>query len=419
MGEPLRTGRLSRLGRLATLGPRTAVAALRQGLGAEDSEAVGQVLEETLGQLKAGSLKLGQIFAQVADDLPAASRARLGRLYAQAPPMPGALAVLDSLPPGAFSSFEPEPFAAASLGQVHAARLVDGTEVAVKLQYPGVGEALRADLDLLGRAATTVTGGGALVDVSTYLTAICQDLMGELDYLAEADRRDLLAETLAAWDDLVVPRVHRDLSGPTALTLDLLGGPTLHQWCDSGASPAARQRVAERLLRAVVGPPLAGVVNADAHPGNFVVREGSLGLLDFGAVRPYAHADGLRALLEGLLITPAPTGCADRLAAAGFVLDLPTARRARFAQQVADVLRPLFAGPYNFEQRSAMKGLGLIKQRHPLDTLHLHLSSDAIALMRALLGLHHGLRRLAVPVDLAPALRQVLECAPPRALSPR
>lgn len=409
MADRIPTGRLARLARLAAVGPRAAIAAVRARVGDADGEGVGRVIEETLGDLKAGSLELGQILAQVADDLPPAARVRLGRLFAEVPPMPmeAVRARLTALPGGPFAAFEEAPFAAASLGQVHAARLPDGTEVAVKVQYADVADALAADLDLLRRTAATITAGGALFDGRAHFTALRDDTLAELDYLAEADRRARLAASVARWPDLVVPTAHRAWSSATVLTLDRLRGPTLHAWVDGAASLDDRAVLADRLIRAVFGPLLEGVVNADAHPGNFVVLPDALGLLDFGAVRSFAHADGMRTLL-GTLLGESDVPLADALAATGIALELPPARRARYADAIAAIVRPMFAGPHDFAAHSITAGLGALKQRYPRDSLHLRLTPDAIALFRALLGLHHALRRLGMPVDVARSAKMLL-----------
>ena len=156
-------GRLRRLARVAALGPRTgarlASSVLRRGGSQEQVEKIGETVFATLGELKAGSLKVGQIFAQVSDGLPEPVRLRLGRLFSKAPTLDWAAvaevlrAELEGEPEILFASIEREPFAAASLGQVHRATLHDGSLVAVKVQYPGVAEALEHDLDLLGALA--------------------------------------------------------------------------------------------------------------------------------------------------------------------------------------------------------------------------------------------------------------------------
>lgn len=401
------TGRLARLSRLAGMGPRAALAAV-----AAEPDALGGVLERTLGELKGGSLKLGQLVAQVADDLPAPVRARLGRLYAEVPPLPlEAFAdALAEVPP--FAELALVPFAAASLGQVHAGRLPDGARVAVKLQYPGVADALRADVEVLRRAAGAVTLGGRLVDAGPTLAALAADTLAELDYAAEAERRDALAAAVADDPALTVPRVHAAWSSRRVLTLDHVEGPTLHAFCDR-APPEARATLPGPLLAAVLGPALRGVINADAHPGNFVVTgPGHLALLDFGAVRAWPRADALRDAV-GALLDGRPL--ADALAGLGVEIALPATRRAAYAAEVADALRPL-AGAWDPATTSVSAALGALKQRRPLDTLAVTVAPDATPLLRALLGLHHGLRRLAVPVDTGAALRALL--ARPGAVSP-
>lgn len=407
------SGKLGRLGRLAALGPRAGMALARGVIGQDEGGAgFGGALFDTLGRLKGGSLKLGQLLAQVGDDLPAGARLRLGELYASAPPLdPDALArvltaELGASPEERFRSFDRQPLAAASLGQVHRAVLHDGTEVAVKIQYPGADEALRHDLELLEGALGTASLGGALLDVRGWLVALREATLAELDYTAEQARLERMRAALAPWPDLVIPRVHGEVSSKRVLTLGFIPGPTLHAWMDGPALGSARAAQGRRLVRAVLAPPLlAGIVNADAHPGNFLVTpQGALGLVDFGAVvsLPAARQEGLRGLFGALLEpqAPAPPRAIEILEEAGMPLRLPEARARRFAADLFAILRPAFQGPYDFARGSVLGGLGRLKQERPLDSLGGRPTPDVLPLLRALVGVHHALVRLGVPVDV-------------------
>lgn len=407
------TGRWSRLGRLASLGPRAALAV-------GDPAALGAALEQTLGELKAGSLKLGQLLAQVADDFGPEVRGRLGRLYGEVPPLPlSAFAdALAEVP--AFASLDEVPLAAASLGQVHAGVLPDGTKVAVKLRYPGAEEALAADLDTLRRAAATVSLGDRLVQTGPVLAGLITDTLRELDYRAEARGRALLAGVVEgdgvgaegtgmeggtgsrARPRLRVATVFPGWSSERVLTMERVEGPTLHTWLASARSEAERRAVARCMVRAVLGPALRGVLNPDAHPGNFVVApDGGLVLLDFGAVTEWPHGEALGALLRALR---AGAPLAGPLDAVGMELRLPPPRRAAYAAEIAAILGPLLRGPVNLATAPVTPALGKLKQSHPRDTLGVHLQPHALPLARALLGLHHALRRLAVEVDVGAEL---------------
>ncbi|MBN1334893.1 MAG: hypothetical protein JXB39_02930 [Deltaproteobacteria bacterium] len=381
--------------------------------------ALGEAVFSTLGDLKAVSLKVGQVLAQVADNLPDPALQRLGRLFHEAPALPAedVLKVLEAeLGPGAlgrFCTFEREPFAAASLGQVHRGTLSDGTPLAVKVQYPGVAEALEHDLDLLGGLASTVGAGGLLIDTGRYFRALREATLAELDYRAEAENLGRMAAAVARWPDLVVPRAHAALSTGRVLSIDLLDGPTLHAVLDRPAPAEARNRLGLQVIRAVLGPLFAaGLVNSDAHPGNFVVLGGDrLGLLDLGALAaiPPRRVHGLAGLVSLLAEGPFREGdrVLEALAAAGFEIRLRPGRAREFAVDFARIVAPPFRGPYAFADDPLLLRFARFKQERPLDFVRLRFDPALLPVFRALLGLHHALRRLAVRADLRPLLREL------------
>lgn len=396
------TGRLRRLGRLAALGPRAAVALAKDQLRGEGS-AFGDRVFETLGDLKGGSLKLGQILAQVAEDLPPAARIKLEGLYSSAPPLPFAdLRAVIEAELGApidhrFDTLDPVPMAAASLGQVHRGTLSGGVAVAVKVQYPGVERALQHDIDLLGSTLGGLTLHGALFDGAAYLRALKADTLAELDYVREADNLDRMREAVSPFAELVVPRVHRGQSAAKVLTLDLLEGPTLQTWAPA-ASLADRSALGARLVRAILGPLWArGLINPDAHPGNFIVLPDlRLGLIDQGALTelaPSVRAAWI-ALATGLI-----EGTADP-ESLGRAL---TANRTPSEALTAAVIGPLsevLQGPWDVASRPLTATLSRVKRDFPRESLHLRPDPGSLPILRALLGLHHALRLLAAPVDV-------------------
>ncbi|MFH1468789.1 MAG: AarF/ABC1/UbiB kinase family protein [Pseudomonadota bacterium] len=415
------TGRLRRLGKVAALAPRAGVLmageVLRHAAGEDPTERVGEVLFATLGELKAGSLKLGQLFAQVSDGLPEAMRVRLGRLFSRAPTLPWeavAEVLAAELGPNfedRFASFEHEPFAGASLGQVHRATLHDGTMVAVKVQYPGVAEALQHDLDVVGGLAGSITGGGMLFDTAAYLTAFRADTLAELDYRVEVARLERVAAVVAGWPGLLVPRVHREVCSERVLTCDFLEGPTLHERFEAPGAPAERRALGFGVVRAVLGPLFAaGVINADAHPGNFVVlADGRLGLLDFGAVTavPAELVDGIAALALALML-PQGQDMVAALAGAGMRVTKVDARTRAVLEELADALGAMLRGPCDFARDTALERLGQIKQRNPRQMLHFRPDPGLLPVFRALIGVYHALKHLEVVGDLGPVVRALV-----------
>jgi predicted unusual protein kinase regulating ubiquinone biosynthesis (AarF/ABC1/UbiB family) len=284
-------------------------------------EEAARVLASNAGRLKGGLAKVAQLAAY---DPGAAigrragatgpARAVLAGLWDQAPAVSGGAiaeviaADLGRPPEALFASWTPVPLAAASLGQVHAATLADGTEVVVKVQYPGVAEALRADLDdaAFVRKLAGAEIGRSLDEAS--LHALGAAVRGELDYRAEARS---IAQFAAAWGDhaaLRFPRVIEDRSSARVLTMTRARGRTVVETA-AAASPELRRHAAMAIFAFAWGSPLAhGLLNADPNPGNFLIDERADGgavvwCLDFGCALalPPEVRDADREIWWGLL----------------------------------------------------------------------------------------------------------------------
>lgn len=275
-----------------------------------------------LGEAKGGALKAGQLLSAVEALLPADPehtwRQALTALQEDNPGMPwsDALGVLEAeLGPhwrDLFLEFEQRPAAAASIGQVHRARWRDGTggrDVAVKIQYPGVREAVLTDLRLLsvaGRAVGLVARRLALPAIVAELRA---RLLEELDYTREAMHQKAFhaAYTLPGSQgeaEAVVPSVVH--AAPRVLVQDWLGGEPLAQVAMAGTQ-AQRDRLGMLYQRFLLsGPERTGLLHTDPHPGNFrLLADGRLGVLDFGSCLalpgglPVSFGRLIRALLAG------------------------------------------------------------------------------------------------------------------------
>jgi predicted unusual protein kinase regulating ubiquinone biosynthesis (AarF/ABC1/UbiB family) len=253
-------------------------------------------LVATLGRMKGVAQKLGQVISMDMDRLPPEVREIISALQGKAEPLDFRAiskvveAELGAPPEEIFARFEERPFAAASLGQVHRARLRSGREVAVKVQYPGVVEAMTADLANLETLVKTMgTLVGSPMKGRGYYDELHGELRRETDYRLEAENAGHFREWLQPFPEIVVPEVIADHSSLRVLTLEYLEGEPLSELLKRGRAVPNEQRfaVSAQLMIALFAPVLMrGAVHADPHPGNFqILPDGRMGLLDFGAVK--------------------------------------------------------------------------------------------------------------------------------------
>jgi predicted unusual protein kinase regulating ubiquinone biosynthesis (AarF/ABC1/UbiB family) len=301
-----RAGRTARLAKLSASTGGRLVSARRAGRRGDDAAVAaahdriaGDVLE-TLGSMKGAAMKLGQMLSYIDLDLPPeASDSLEGRLAAlrDAAPASDPAAVewvlaqdLGVTPEEAFAHWEPEPFAVASVGQVHRARLADGRDVAVKVQHPGVAEAVEADLanaGLLTRLAQRVMPG---VDPDELLAELDRRVRGELDYQQEAAWQQAFRDRYAGHPFIRIPEVVHALCRPRVLVVEHVEGATFDEV--RHADQATRDRYGEIIFRFAFGSLYRfGLFNSDAHPGNYVFPgDGTVAFLDFGSSRAYGTA---------------------------------------------------------------------------------------------------------------------------------
>lgn len=299
---PLPTSRLRRAAHLSRTGVR-ATAALVSG-----GEAWAEALADGLGELRGLATKVGQMASYLeglAPTDPVAARA-LARLRAQAArSAPSEVRAVVEAELGApvealFAAWDDEPLASASLGQVHAARLGDGREVVVKVQHPGVAEAVAGDLAqarALGSTVAAVTRG---LPVGSILDEVEARLLDELDYRTEAAAQARYAEAFSGDEEVGVPGVVPERSAARVLTGERAGGLGVD---DAGGAPEGlRSRWVGATWRAFIGGALrTGLLHGDPHPGNLLLQPGGgVVLLDYGCVQPLSPADlaAVRALFE-------------------------------------------------------------------------------------------------------------------------
>ena len=275
-------------------------------------------LAAALGGLKGPIMKVAQLLATIPDALPPAYAGELMKLQSEAPPMGWAFvkrrmtAELGVNWQEKFSSFEHEPAAAASLGQVHRARSLDGAELACKLQYPDMQSAVEADLQQLGwLLALRRRMVDPAIDTSEIAQEIGARLREELDYHREAKHVALYGAILAGEDNIRVPAVHSELSTRRLLTLDWLQGRRLLEHKDDDLP--TRNRLGTAMFMAWWHPfSRFGVIHGDPHLGNYTVfdekqgkgqaRPGGINLLDYGCIRIFhpTFVGGVVDLYRGL-----------------------------------------------------------------------------------------------------------------------
>lgn len=264
-------------------------------VNAELMDRAAQQLFSVLGELKGGAMKVGQALSVMEAAIPEQYgkpyREALTKLQREAPPLPAAKVhrVLDTQLGTAwrerFQSFDDTSIASASIGQVHKAVWADGRQVAVKIQYPGADEALRADLKTMQRMVSVLKQLSPGADVQGVVDELIERTEMELDYRLEADNQRAFAKAYRGDPKFVVPRVVA--SSPKVVIQEWIDGIPLSHIINDGTQEQ-RNLMASRLFEfSNDAPRRLQMVHGDAHPGNFMLMRGDrMGVIDFGAVAP-------------------------------------------------------------------------------------------------------------------------------------
>lgn len=311
--RPAPTGRFRRLWTLGTLQAKIAAAYFAYWLRGSyaDADEKRRRLNEThlkaalqllggMGYLRGAIMKMGQMLANYPDVVPEQFADILGRLHFEAPPMHFSLLrelvrnELGKDPEEVFDDFETKAFAAASLGQVHRARLKgSGQQVAIKIQYPGIAQTIRDDFRNMKALAFPMRLGGDWDNLKLQFEDIRRMLDLETDYEQEAENLRIARLAFAEGDEVVVPKVYPELSTRRVLTMEFLEGVHVGQFMASHPSQEVCDRHGHQItlasFRLWYG---SRMVYADPHPGNFLfMPDGRLGLIDFGCCHHFTDQD--------------------------------------------------------------------------------------------------------------------------------
>lgn len=302
-----------------SLAGRSAVGLGRQFIGQSGSLVFEEIQEKTaeqvfkvLGELKGGAMKFGQALsvfeAALPENIAKPYRETLVKLQEQAPPLP--VRVVHSVLAKElgedwrdnFASFEDKPTASASIGQVHKAMWKDGRPVAVKIQYPGAGEALISDLNQIQRFSKIFQLFIPGMEMKPFLDELRARIIEEVDYRYEAEAQAKYAEVYEGDPDIAIPRVV--MASDKVLVSEWLEGTPLSQVIAKGTQEE-RNNAGIKLARFhFTSPDRAGLLHADPHPGNFrLLADGRLGVLDFGACNrlPGGFPEPMKRLLKNAL----------------------------------------------------------------------------------------------------------------------
>jgi predicted unusual protein kinase regulating ubiquinone biosynthesis (AarF/ABC1/UbiB family) len=366
----------------------------------EIQQRTAEQLFSVLGQLKGGAMKFGQALsvfeAALPTELAGPYREALTKLQEAAPPLPAAsvhkvlAAQLGVDWRELFTEFNDTPAAAASIGQVHRAVWKDGErEVAVKVQYPGAGEALIADLKQLSRLAGMFRIIQPGIDVKPLLVELRARITEELDYELEAEAQRAFADAYAGDDEIFVPPVVA--AAPRVLVTEWVEGTPLSKIISDGTR---EERDAAGRLMATLhfsAPERAGLLHADPHPGNFrILPDGRLGVIDFGAVArlPEGHPEPIGRLVR-LALADDADAVLDGLRDEGFVKPDDSIDARAVLDFLLPMLAPLVEEEFQFTRawlRAEATRLGSPKSPAYQLSRHLNLPPSYLLIHRVTLG---------------------------------
>ncbi len=387
----------------------------------------GRRMRDELLLLRGPAMKFGQALSLHTDIVPAELLAELTKLQMEAPGMHASLARAQFKssfgrdPEQVFARFEPDPFAAASLGQVHRAELPGGTRVVVKLQYPGIRAAIENDFRWVRQAALPLRASGHLPAAA--LDEMQRQIEAETDYLREAAQLAFFSDALKPLEYVDIPRAYREYSTDRVLTMTEVRGRHLDVFLAARPSQQVRDLVGARLVELFYFQVLIlKRLHADPHWGNYLFRDdGSIGVIDFGCVKELG-TDTVRRLSRSFLYA-GPLDSPEfrqimqgQFAQPGKTLPAKTRRAVMaFAEQFYRKVYPpdpkAASEPFDFSDPAFLRDYirvsgNLVRAKG--------IASEFIFLSRAEIGLYTTLHRLRARVRMADIVRRLLHASDTR-----
>lgn len=379
-------------------------------------EANAEDIYGALSELKGSALKVAQMMSMDQGILPEAYSNKFSLAQYSAPPLSYPLVVrtfqkeLGKSPTQVFDSFSSQAASAASMGQVHRAEL-NGKQLAVKIQYPGVKDSLDSDLKLVKPFAARLFNLNSR-DIDHYVGEVATRMQEECDYELELKRGSHIAEACSNLKNLRFPQYYPELSGGRILTMDWMEGVHLNEFLEKNPSYEVKQQIGQAIwdfydyqihqLKAL---------HADPHPGNFLLNEnGTVGVIDFGCVKelPLDFYNSFFKLTEKD-ITENPDRLNDTLVELGFFKesdpeDLKNFITTTMIEFLGLLARPFTEDTFNFGDTSYINAVFEMGQKFGKDQKIRKIGAgrgpaDAIYLNRTYFGLYTLLNKLGVEID--------------------
>ncbi len=418
-GRGLRLGKLG----LSLTGSYLGYQAQNLFLGEDQREArqrtfhrrTSQQVRAELGSLKGAAMKLGQLLSQQTTMLSPEAIEELAHLQMSAPGMHPTLARAQfkastgRAPEDVFAEFDPEPFAAASLGQVHRAVTRAGEKVAVKIQYPAIRTAIENDFKLLRSATLPARVSGHMP--AAVLDEVQRGFLEETDYLQEARNIRFFSKGLRGFGYLTVPSVYPELTTNRVLTMSFVEGASVGEFLKTKPPAAVRDLIGERLVELYYFQlHRLRALHADHHPGNYLfLADGRIGLVDYGCVK-HVHFD-VGDLIRSCVVRSWRKGDREARRILGYIFGagVPYERARRMLPALETVAAILFprgteGALVDFRKPELLGALGGALKKAVRDKVT---NAEFAFLSRAEIGLYSLLHQLGARVDVASVWRRV------------